>query len=309
MQKSELRGGKQAFTFSIANLLVLTLVIAMVLVPVSLWGADGIGSSVLIVLGLVFVLTIWMVDLSTSAKICWSGVLLLLMAGLITDFVPLQFYGRRPGVGSQCMNHARQLSLACHNYHSAYGRFPPAFTTDVEGRPLHSWRVLILPFIEEQALYNDLDLSKPWNHPSNIQHADRMPDLFLCPADGMDLPGRFAHVKTPYVAIVGAGTIWDAQLNGVTLADVHDSASQTIMLLESDVHSVHWMSPSDIDIADIVAVNEEGETDVISSHHPGGTNVVMADGSSRFVAETVKAEKLRAAATIQGGEDVDVSCW
>jgi hypothetical protein len=203
----------------------------------------------------------------------------------------------------------RQLVLACHNYESANGTFPPPFTVDDQGQPLHSWRVLILPYIEEQSLYDDLDLTKPWNDPVNIKHAHRMPDLFICVGEGPTPAGRFAAVKTPYVAIIGKETIWDSTAGGLSWTDVTDGTSNTIMILETNVRPVHWMSPTDISFNEIVAVNEIGETDLISSHHEGGANAVLADGSHQFVPETLTAAELKAALTIQGDEVIDMSRW
>src|SRR5690242_17032670 len=67
---------------------------------------------------------------------------------------------------SQCKNNLKQIGLALHNYHETYGGLPPAFVADDQGRPMHSWRVLILPFLGEQALYNEYNLSEPWDGPN-----------------------------------------------------------------------------------------------------------------------------------------------
>ncbi|APZ94979.1 DUF1559 domain-containing protein [Fuerstiella marisgermanici] len=68
----------------------------------------------------------------------------------------------------QCKNNLKQIGLALHNYHDVYEAFPPAFTVNSDGHPLHSWRTLILPFMEQQALYDSIDLSKPWSDPGAI---------------------------------------------------------------------------------------------------------------------------------------------
>jgi len=68
---------------------------------------------------------------------------------------------------TQCKNNLKQILYALHDYHDVHNAMPPAFTTDVEGRPLHSWRTLILPFLKQKQLYESIDLSKPWNHPAN----------------------------------------------------------------------------------------------------------------------------------------------
>jgi len=73
----------------------------------------------------------------------------------------------RQARGSQCSGHLCQISLALHNYHDVFGCFPPAYIADSRGRPMHSWRVLILPFMEQVALYNAYHFEEPWDGPNN----------------------------------------------------------------------------------------------------------------------------------------------
>ena len=68
----------------------------------------------------------------------------------------------------QCSNNMKQIALAMHNYEAVYKAFPPAYTTDANGQPLHSWRTLLLPYMEQQALYSQIDLNKPWDDPVNL---------------------------------------------------------------------------------------------------------------------------------------------
>ncbi|MEZ6088173.1 MAG: DUF1559 domain-containing protein [Pirellulaceae bacterium] len=70
--------------------------------------------------------------------------------------------------------------LAMHNYHDTYKSFPPAYTVDADGQPLHSWRTLLLPFLDQKALYDQIDLSKPWNDPANAAFAATEISVFVC---------------------------------------------------------------------------------------------------------------------------------
>ena len=74
---------------------------------------------------------------------------------------------------SACLNHVRQLALALLNYESAYAKLPPAFQADANGKPMHSWRVLILPFIEKNPLYDAYDFEESWDGPNNKLLAQR----------------------------------------------------------------------------------------------------------------------------------------
>ncbi len=70
---------------------------------------------------------------------------------------------------SQCKNNLKQIALALHNYEAHYHALPPAYTVDGDGKPLHSWRTLILPYVDQQSLYSRIDLSKPWDDPANAE--------------------------------------------------------------------------------------------------------------------------------------------
>ncbi len=78
------------------------------------------------------------------------------------------------------MHNIRDLSMALHYYHAQHGSFPPAYIADENGNPMHSWRVLILPYIEERDLYDQYDFDEPWDGPNNSLLHDKVVDLFNC---------------------------------------------------------------------------------------------------------------------------------
>src|SRR5438067_8347058 len=82
---------------------------------------------------------------------------------------------RRLARSSACAEHLSQIALGLHSYHEIYGRFPPAYLADARGRPEHSWRVLILPYIEQKAVYNRYNFQEPWDGPHNRELAPLMP--------------------------------------------------------------------------------------------------------------------------------------
>ena len=82
---------------------------------------------------------------------------------------------------TQCVNNLKQIGLAMHNYHATHKTFPPAFTVDKDGKPLLSWRVLILPYLEQDALYKEFHLDEPWDSPHNRTLIERMPPTYRCP--------------------------------------------------------------------------------------------------------------------------------
>ena len=93
--------------------------------------------------------------------------------------------------------------MAVANYHETYGCFPPAYVADGDGKPMHSWRVLILPYLGQQELYNAYDFAEPWNGPSNGKLAGRIGNIYL--RSGLD--SDQIHT-TSFVAVVGPQTVW-----------------------------------------------------------------------------------------------------
>ena len=97
---------------------------------------------------------------------------------------------RQAAIRSQCVNNEKQIGLAIHNYISVHESFPPAYTTDKAGKPLLSWRVLILPYIEQDALYKEFHLDEAWDSPHNKALIARMPAPYRCPSENDDLSGQ-----------------------------------------------------------------------------------------------------------------------
>jgi type II secretory pathway pseudopilin PulG len=100
-------------------------------------------------------------------------VVLGVIAILIALLLPMRRSAGEASRRSMCSNNLKQIGIALHNYADEYGAFPPAYTVDAEGKPLHSWRTLILPFIEQGPLYEKIDLSKPWDDPANKEAYDK----------------------------------------------------------------------------------------------------------------------------------------
>jgi hypothetical protein len=98
-----------------------------------------------------------------------------------------------------CRANLEAIGMALRQYHTDFGSFPPAYVNGPDGRPMHSWRVLILPQLGERALYNSYDFREAWDGPMNRKLIRRMPGVYSCPAHGDS-----THVD--YAAIVGKGT-------------------------------------------------------------------------------------------------------
>ena len=106
-----------------------------------------------------------------------------ILALLIALLLPASRGSREAARRMQCSNHLKQIALALQNYADTYGCLPPAHTVDAEGKPLHSWRTLILPFMEQKELYDQIDLSKPWDDPANEKAMKTKISYYVCPSE------------------------------------------------------------------------------------------------------------------------------
>jgi hypothetical protein len=184
-----------------------------------------------------------------------------------------------------CSNNLKQIALALHNYHDVYKTFPPAMLPDADGKPVHSWRVLILPFIEEQKLYDSYDFSEPWDGPNNRLLANPMPSVYVCPS----------HSRgncTSYAAVIGERTMWTGDEHGVRIQNVSDGTSNTILVLEAELPQSNWMEPRDITYEEAVELlishdpmdrNSGHKHEDFFYEHWTGRQTALADGSVRFV--------------------------
>ena len=213
--------------------------------------------------------------------------------GMLLLGLPAVQAAREAARQAQCNGHLKQVSLAMHTYNDAYGCFPPAYVPDENGRPKHSWRVLILPVIEQQALFRQYDFREPFDGPRNRKLASTRGLPYDCPSDPATWSG-----ETDYVMIVGPGTISDGPQSR-EIMDFKDGISNTIMLIEVSGLGIHWMEPRDITLDDLISRLNSG---TLRGPHPGKIQVAMCDGSTRFLTLPINPRQLRAMATIAGRE-------
>lgn len=198
-----------------------------------------------------------------------------------------------------CSDNLRRIGVALSQYHDKHGSYPPAFVADETGKPKHSWRVLILPFLGEQDLFNKYDFSEPWDSPVNAKVAEQMPDVFACPSD----EGVKVVDETSYMVVTGSKTVFPKS-SSTRKADIGDDLSLTIMLVEVHDSGVSWLEPKDIEAAQL-RINSDDLGGVGGNHEDGtenGLNVLMADGNPMFLSDTLSDEYLQAMSTINGQE-------
>ena len=149
---------------------------------------------------------------------------------------------------ARARNDLRQIGLAIINYSATdqFSRMPPVAILDPEGRPMLSWRVLMLPELEQTELFEQFDLTKPWNSPENLPLVEEMPEVFLSPRnrDSVKLG------KTPYKAIETKSgpwnTVWGKANERMRASHVTDGLSNTALVIEDLSDPVIWTKPEDI---------------------------------------------------------------
>jgi hypothetical protein len=170
------------------------------------------------------------------------------------------------------MVNLRKVGLALLDYHRAYEHFPPACTRDESGRPLHSWRALILPFLDEDSVFEKIDFGEPWDSKTNRRAWELRPSAF----GGNDSESPNTHV----VAVVGPDTIWP--IGGKrACAEIKTGYSYTIAAVALPVTTVHWMQPIDTDVVSAISQYEESNQ-LIAVFVDGHVDIVQDVDASRL---------------------------
>lgn len=205
----------------------------------------------------------------------WSKALWIVALIFVATFLYPAFPFRRPPYQEEtrrlCRSNLNAIAKALTLYHQAYNTLPPAYTTDTQGRKLHSWRTLILPYMNQEALYQQIDLSKPWDDPANLAISAKMPNTYQCP--GLhQAPG----VTTYHVAI---GKYYRADpRTRRPLERFSSRRKETLMVFEAaEENAVPWMSPRD---SDFESIPTSMDRDFLT--HLNGFHGITADGEVHY---------------------------
>jgi hypothetical protein len=220
----------------------------------------------------------------------WFGITWLSCGGIPQFQLPQ--YGHS---GARCNSNMGQIGLALQQYELDYGVLPPAFIADAGGKPMHSWRVLILPYLGESNIYAQYNFSEPWDGPNNRMLHSIIMRPYRCLSDN----GILLH--TSYVAVVGPGAIWDNR-QGTVSKTVRDDPASTVMLVEVANSGIHWMEPRDLSLAAAASGNNPPTSPSISSNHGRCANVVMRNGDASRLDVRTPANTLHALSTVAGDE-------
>lgn len=221
---------------------------------------------------------------------------------------------------AQSTNNLKQILLAIHNFESAYGFLPPAVIYGPDGKPWHSWRTLLLPYLEQSELYRRYDFSQPWDSPKNKAVVETVVPVYQDP-----VYGKSSQPVTHYAALVGEKAIFrptgskisdtakpldNMKPGGRTFAEITDGTSNTIMIAPvSPDRKIPWAKPEDL----VFDTNFPNPGDPGGIAMPYGTAegknrrapVGRVDGSVFTLPMDTPKDTLAALITISGGEIVD----
>ena len=192
------------------------------------------------------------------------------------------------------MNNMRQIGLAMHNHHATYRKLPGNIV-DPNGKPLLSWRVKILPFIEQQHLFEQFHRDEPWDSEHNIKLINRMPNVYAHPELAIK-PGM-----TIYQRPRGSKLMMNSD-TGRGFREILDGTSNTIMAVETRPDAaVAWTKPED------VSINLDNPKSKLFDAQRLGINALMGDGAVLFLSKDIDASTLKSILTAQGMEVINRS--
>jgi prepilin-type processing-associated H-X9-DG protein len=207
----------------------------------------------------------------------------------------------------QCLNNMRNVGMAIQNYTTENRGDIPATEA---GDPPHSWRVELLPFLEQQRLYDHYQFNQPWNDETNREIAETLIEVYEC-LSAPDSTTSEGFGLTGYAAITGTNAMWGKK-KSLNLSQISrgDGLSQTLLIVEACGQNIAWSEPRDVDLDSIpVGINLPGKArglsgGLLSSYHGSGANVVFGDGSAQFLSESIDSKILKKLCTATGGEKV-----
>jgi hypothetical protein len=205
------------------------------------------------------------------------------MQALFAAITPPLDAARTKAKRSQTMNDLKQIMLAMHNFHDTRKSLPAVGNTDASGKLLLSWRVHLLPYVEQMDLYKQFHLDEPWDSDHNRTLIAKMPEVYRCPASRLKANSGLST----YRVISDEGTAFPGK-DGIGFRDVKDGLSNTLFVVEvDDDHAVTWTKPEGL------SYDPQNPAKGLGGHFDGGFLAGYGDGSVRFITHAIDPETLR----------------
>ena len=237
-------------------------------------GSSGGAGTALMVVGIVLI---------AGLLVCGGGIALVAF--------PMVGKVRTSAQRMNSQNNLKMLGIAIHNYHDTYMELPPAIVKDASGKPLYSGIVLLLPYLEQDGIFQQFDKSKAWDDPVNINLSRRMIPALMNPASTDTRPGHSDYM------LVGGPNAMLSETGKSTMASVQDGTSNTIMAVEVGSGSTleSWAQPVAWD-----------PSLPFNGPDPTVVNVLFGDGSVRALPKSTPAPTLRLLSDRQDGTPVNI---
>lgn len=230
--------------------------------------------------------------MSVGAIVAAVFLAMFFVIGILLALLPPMCPARGAARRAQSMHNLMQIGTAMNSYESANRFLPAAYTTDKSGKPLLSWRVAILPYIEQQGLYQQFKQDEPWDSPHNKRLIEKIPADYRSPSSNA-APGM-----TNYLTVRGNNTAFPGAM-GLRLAEIQsgDGVSHTIAVVEvSDEKAVPWTKPDDFE------PDASDPFKGLVGLHAGGFVAAFCDRSVRFISSSISPEQLKALFSRNGNE-------
>lgn len=222
------------------------------------------------------------------------------LAWLVTSEEPLLYNAYQAARRSQSRNNLKQIGLAMHNFHDRERELPPGGTVNEWGTPQHSWVTLLLPYLEHSALYDQIDLRRPWTDERN--RAALQESLYMLESAGLRNQEPLPDGLSPSHYAANARVCGLGQR--MRIQEMKDGTSYTILAGEISTEIPAWGDPFNFRDP---ALGINGEPETFGSPWTGGAYILMGDGAAHFLNHDIDPEVLKALSTPNGGEQVEAS--
>ena len=230
-----------------------------------------------------------------------------LATSLFFAFTSFLLVQRENSRRERCDLNLARLYAATVEYCETNGSYPPAFTANSNGERLHSWRVLLLPFLGEENLYSQIRLEEPWDSEWNRQFWSKTPNIFRCASTPIDEneDSISKNKLCAYSCVTGTSTVFPEDGTAVTPDDLVDGASNTILYVERK-KPVNWMNPNSELTEELVCEENKKiakERENFASWHASGVLVVFCDGKRQLLSEKIDEDVLRLLLNVHESHD------
>lgn len=246
-----------------------------------------------------------LVGLLGGSVLCFA-VIFLAVVVVVRVAIPAANQLRLTRMHESSQDNIRRIVEALNQYHDNHGSFPPAYFTDAKGKPIHSWRVMILPELGRNDLYRRYNFDEPWDSPINLTVMQEMPDVYTSYGAGETLGTGTTHMA----AVVGKSTMFP-HAKSVNRDQISDSYDTVLAIVEVQGIGFDWTDPrEDYDI------DKPQSTLIINDQVTSGTplppstltgNVGMLSEDTYHLPNSVSSGTMRDMATRSGGVPVPIS--